>query len=77
MVGIIETSESSIQTFRGITLLREDIGKRILQLGKRSVNASLLLNHLFKKPVTNAAEVIVELKVSPPTAHNLLIEFVR
>jgi Fic family protein len=77
MVGVIETSESSIQNFRDITLLREDLRKRLLQLDKRYANAVLLLNYLFKKPITNAAEVIRELKISPPTAHRLLAEFVR
>ncbi len=77
MVGVIETSGSSIQTFKDINLLKEDLGKRLLQLGKRSVNAGLLLNYLFKKPITNAAEVTQELKISPPTAHSLLAEFLR
>jgi Fic family protein len=77
LTGIVETATASIQTFRDIAALREALEERLASLGKRQANARPLLRFLFSKPVTNAAEVIREISVSPPTAHSLLAEFVR
>ncbi len=77
MTGVIETSQSSIQTFKDITTLQEDLQLRLISLGKRQPNAQLLLRFLFSKPVTNAAEVIREINVTAPTAHSLLADFHR
>ena len=77
MTGVIQTAVASIQTFRDIATLKEDLEDQLVSLGKRQVNARQLLRFLFSKPVTNAAEVIQEIHVSAPTAHSLLAEFMR
>lgn len=78
LVGIIETSESGIDTFKAILKLKEQIeDKKIITLGKKLPTAKLLLKYLFRKPVLNVNDVQDELKVSSPTAHSILTDFER
>ena len=76
LVGIIETSENGIDTFKAILKLKEQIeDKKIITLGKKLPTAKLLLTYLFRKPVINAQDVQEELKVSLPTANSILSDF--
>lgn len=78
LVGIIETSESGIDTFKAILKLKEQIeDKKIITLGKKLPTAKLLLKYLFRKPVLNVNDVQDELKVSSPTANSILTDFER
>ena len=77
MAGVIETSESSIQTFRNILILKEKIEAQLFTLGKKQGNALQLLQFLFSKPVVNAKDVTDAVNVSAPTANTLLADFVR
>jgi len=77
MVGVIETTESSVTSFRQIIVLRERIERQIDQLGKRRSNAQLLLNHLFNQPVVTAQETATVINKSIPTANTLIGDFVR
>lgn len=78
LVGIIETSENGIDTFKAILKLKEQIeDKKIITLGKKLPTAKLLLRYLFRKPVVNVNDVQDELKVSSPTANSILTDFER
>ncbi|MCB0521949.1 MAG: Fic family protein [Lewinellaceae bacterium] len=77
MAGVIETSESSIQTFRNILILKERIEAQLFTLGKKQGNARQLLQFLFSKPVVNAKDVADAIHGSAPTANSLLADFVR
>jgi Fic family protein len=77
MVGVIETSTSSIATFRQISQLRIDLQHQITFLGKKQGNAYRLLQYLFSKPIINVQEAQELLKVTAPTANALLQDFVR
>ncbi len=77
MVGVIETAESSITSFRKIIILREKIDNQIIQLGKRRPTAQLLLNHLFHQPVITAQETAKVINKSIPTANTLIQDFVK
>ncbi|MCP3925695.1 MAG: Fic family protein [Desulfobacterales bacterium] len=57
LVGVIETSQNSIETFDKILKLREDVGKKIQTLGVRAKNANKIIEHLFKNPVIEVNEV--------------------
>ncbi len=73
MVGVIETAQSSIQTFQDISILRMNIESTILvKLGKKQENARALVMALYKNPVLTAQDVSDILKVSPPTANALV-----
>ena len=77
MVGVIETAESSVTSFRQIIVLRERIERQIDQLGKRRPNAQILLNHLFNQPVVSAQETATVINKSIPTANALIKDFVK
>jgi len=76
LIGIIETANQAIDTFRKILALREQLEKNsINQLGRRIPNAQALLNYLFKKPIVTVADVMHELRVTKQTANTLIQDF--
>ncbi len=78
LVGIIETSENGIDTFKAILKLKEQIeDKKLITLGKKLPTAKSLMTYLFRKPVLNAHDIQEELKVSLPTANSILSDFER
>lgn len=77
MVGIIQTAESSVATFRKITHLKQELALKVSSLKVKQVNARKLLNHLFSQPVVTAKDIMKLLDVTSPTANTLLKEFTR
>ncbi len=78
LVGIIETSNKGIDTFKAILKLKEQIeDKKLIKLGKKLPKAKSLLKYLFRKPVVTAQDVQDELKVSLPTVNSMLSDFER
>jgi len=76
LVGVIETSNKGIKTFRSILELKELFEeKKIVQLGKKIPKAKELLKYLYSKPVISAKEIQKELMVSLPTANSLIKDF--
>ena len=73
LVGVAETSESSVQSFKDIIKLKENIlSERLIKLGKKRANGEKLLQELFKKPITNAQQIKTKIGVSLPTANTLI-----
>jgi Fic family protein len=78
LVGIIETSENGIDTFKAILKLKENIeDKKLTELGKKLPMAKQLMKYLYKKPVVNVQEIRKALKVSLPTANSIISDFER
>lgn len=78
LVGIIETSDKGINTFKAILKLKEQVeDKKLIKLGKKLPTAKSLLIYLFRRPVVTAQDVQDELKVSLPTANTILSDFER
>ncbi len=75
--GIRSTSESSIQTFQRIIALRSEVENSIISLGKQQALAKQLLAYLYSKPITDANDVAVELKVSVATSFRLINKFLE
>jgi len=75
MVGVKETSENSIQTFRNIIALRSEVEQKIVTLGKKYDLAKLFLEFLYREPKTDAHTVSNALKVNITTAHRLIDDF--
>lgn len=76
LVGIIETTNTAIDTFHKILALRDRIeSKKIRKMGRRIPNAQALLIYLYTKPVVTAADVMRELEVTKQTAHSLIHDF--
>lgn len=78
LVGIIETSENGISTFKRILKLKEEIeDTKLPELGKKLQTAKQFIKYLYKKPIVSAQEIQEELDVSLPTANSLIADFVR
>jgi Fic family protein len=78
LVGIIETSDKGITTFKQILNLKERIEDKLLpELGKKLQTAKQLMKYLYRKPVVYVQEIQDELKVSLPTANSLIADFVK
>lgn len=70
--GVAETATKGRDVFRKILTLRTEVEHAVLSLGKRTPNARLMLNLLYRKPMVSAMDVEVALSVSTPTANALI-----
>lgn len=76
LIGVIETTESSITTFRKITELRDRIElSELIKLGKKQADAKKLINELYKKPIVDASFVSDRLQIHQSTANRLIRDF--
>jgi len=75
LVGIKETSENSIQTFKSIIALRSDVEHKIVMLGKKYDLAKLFLELLYGEPKIDAQSVAEALNVNISTALRLISDF--
>jgi len=76
--GIKQTAQNSIETFKAIIALRQEVEHRdILMLGKKIKLAQNLLHFLYSNPVTDSQEVSKHLSISPSTALRLIEDFIR
>lgn len=75
--GVRSTSENSIQTFKSIIQLREENEHKIISLGKKQALAKSLLQYLYGKPITDAADVAEALNINVSTAIRLINDFIK
>lgn len=72
LIGVIETAKSGIATFDAILKLRNEVDERVRQLGRRAANAAAIVDHLYQRPLVDAAGVVELIDVSMPTAYKLI-----
>ncbi len=78
LVGIIETSNSSIQVFKKIIELRREIETiKLPKLGVKIDKGHSLLNYLYQKPIVESKEISDKMKISAATANRLIAQFVE
>jgi Fic family protein len=78
MEGVRQTAQNSIETFRAIIALRQEIEQRtILALGKKTKLAQRFLQDLYSKPITDSQETAMLLSINPSTAFRLIEDFIR
>ena len=78
LVGVIETSKESIQVFKDIIALKNDIETtRLPRLGSKVEKAQQLLKQLFQVPITDSKQVSELLKISPSTANRLINDLIE
>lgn len=78
LVGVKQTAESSISTFKSIIKLRQDIEyKRILTLGKKTKTAQQMLHYLYSNPMVSSQDIAIELNCNISTALRLIDDFIR
>ena len=75
--GVTETATKGRDVFRQILILRNNVEQQILSLGKRAPNAKLLLNLLYRRPITTAQDIEQQLNLSTPTVNALLKDFLN
>ncbi|MFC3812843.1 Fic family protein [Lacihabitans lacunae] len=78
LVGVAETAEMATQTLSNVLELKARLEMNInTNFGKRANNATILLQHLFKKPVIHVNQVKEITNSSYKTANDLVTEFVN
>jgi Fic family protein len=77
LAGIAETAENATQTLSDILELKANLESTLHQnYGKRAAHATLLLQHLFKKPIISVNQAQTLLGVSYKSANDLVRAFV-
>ena len=77
LVGVIETSKESIQVFKDIIALKNDIEtNRLPKLGSKIENGQLLMKKLFQIPIIDSKQVSEFLQISPSTANRLIRDLI-
>ncbi len=76
LVGVIETSKSSIQVFKDIIKLKAEIeNNRLPRLGSKTEKGIRILKILFENPIITANRLVEEMKIAHSTANRLLVDF--
>jgi Fic family protein len=77
LVGIAETAENATQTLSNVLELKARLEANLtVHFGKRSHNAGILLQHLFRKPVIHVNQVKELTQSTYKTANELVNDFV-
>ncbi|MDE0465945.1 MAG: Fic family protein [Candidatus Poribacteria bacterium] len=72
LLGIVETAQHGLKTFKGIIALRQEYDAKILTLGSRARNAQKLLQCMYATPIVNTRWVERTLEISFSSANRLL-----
>ncbi len=75
--GIRSTAEKSINTFKSIIALRNEVENKIISLGKKQATAKEFLKLLYSKPVVDSMDVASGLSISNNTAIRLIDNFFK
>jgi cell filamentation protein, protein adenylyltransferase len=77
LVGVIETSNASIQVFKDIIALKNNVElEKLPKLGSKIENGHKLIKHLFQSPITDGKSVSELLQIAPSTANRLINQFI-
>ena len=77
LTWVIETCESSINTFNEIVKLKKDLEIKIVSLWSKSEKASQILNYLFSHPIVSSHNIVKLLWVTPATANSFIKMFIE
>ena len=75
--GIRSTAEKSINTFKSIIALRNEVENKIISLGKKQATAKEFLKLLYSKPVVDSMDVASGLSINNTTAIRLIDDFIK
>jgi Fic family protein len=77
LVGVIETAQSSIDTFDKTLQLQREVDEKIQSLGRRAANAQKVVHYLYQRPVINVAIVARVAEISSTPAYKLIADLER
>ena len=78
LTGVIETARKASATLDEVMRLRQKLeGEQLLTLGVKAAKARILLDHLYRHPIVDGAEVAAITGYSLPTAYKLIESFQR
>ncbi|GBD91481.1 adenosine monophosphate-protein transferase SoFic [bacterium BMS3Abin04] len=76
LVGVIETSKSSIQVFKDIIRLKSEIENyKIPKMGSKAEKGIKILRILFQNPIITSNKLVEEMNIAHSTANRLLADF--
>jgi len=77
LVGVIETSKESLQVFKDIIALKNNIETvRLPKLGSKIENGQQLMKQLFQMPIIDSKQVSELLDISASTANRLIKDLI-
>ncbi len=77
LVGVIETSKSSISVFKNILKLKSKLETEVLpKLGSKVKKGQTLLTILYQYPIVRTKNVAAFLDISTSTANRLIMDFI-
>lgn len=78
LVGVIETSKSSITVFKNILKLKSKLETEVLpKLGSKVKKGQALLTILYQYPIVRTKSVAAFLDISTSTANRLIMDFIE
>lgn len=75
--GVRVTAENSIQTFKDIIVLRNELETKIISLGKKQLLAKKVLQYLYSEPITDLQSIAESTGTSITAISRLLKDFLR
>jgi Fic family protein len=72
LTGVVETSKKGVETLDSLLQLQRSVNDRIHKLGKRSEDAQIIINYLYKKPVISTSNAIQLINKTHQTAYNMI-----
>ena len=72
LIGIVETAQHGLKTFKAIMALRQEYDTKTLTLGSRAKNAQKLLQRMYTTPIVTVRSVEKQLDISFSSANRLL-----
>jgi len=74
LTGVIETSIKGVSTFDGIMQIQRSLDDRLKPLAGRAAGARLVIDELYKNPITNAFKVESIIGKSSVSAYKLIAD---
>ena len=76
--GVAQTTESSIDTFKKIIAMKEQIEQnKILKMGRKTKIAQQFLLYLFRQPIVETEDFVKEFNINKSTALSLINNFME
>ncbi len=77
LVGVYETADKNLKTLQKIMHLKSESENKILNLGRKSKNAKIILDYLFTTPIININTVVDLTKTSKTASGDLVKDLIK